>query len=428
MLRPLQITGLAFAAKGLVVHFCETDFGKGGGMFGGGGGGNEECHVVTIDPASGKQLRDLKLDGKKNVFAGMMSASAMSPDGRVLVALVMSGFSGTGGKFGLSLPGMGRGGGSPARPSYTVTATDLETGKRMWETKTESENQLRPPSAGIQPERRAARAGHAGEGPDRDQGARHRDPPGTVVVRRRIIEHPRHGVQPRRPAPRADLRIRRGLLRRRQQPDDAARGQGRAGGHHPRSRDRAAGPDDHRRRADRRRGVRRDGTARGHARRRREPGPLGRPDRRACGDAGESGRARIAGRHRVARRHPGGPVRRLARRVAADHVAVLREHLRRRAGRDLLQRALLPEPAERHRRRQAPQGATQPAADRSPPAGSPRDAGVAAGGRCRRAYRRRLDRRRRVAGRRAAPAGQRRAGTSDCSATARSSRSGAATC
>jgi hypothetical protein len=52
-------------------------------------------------------------------------------------------FAEGGGKFGLSLPGMGRGGGSAAMPSYTVTATDLETGKRVWETKTESENLLR---------------------------------------------------------------------------------------------------------------------------------------------------------------------------------------------------------------------------------------------------------------------------------------------
>ena len=37
MMRQLQISGLAFSAKGLVVHYCETDFGKGGGMgmFGG---------------------------------------------------------------------------------------------------------------------------------------------------------------------------------------------------------------------------------------------------------------------------------------------------------------------------------------------------------------------------------------------------------
>ena len=153
MMRQLQISGLAFSAKGLVVHYCETDFGKGGGMAmfgGGGGGGKQECHAVTTDPASGKQLRDLKLDGPKNTFGGMSSASLMSPDGRFLVSVEMSGFGG-GGKFGLSLPGMGRGGGSAARPSYTVTATDLETGKRVWETKTGSESLIRPPSVGFSP-------------------------------------------------------------------------------------------------------------------------------------------------------------------------------------------------------------------------------------------------------------------------------------
>jgi WD40 repeat protein len=149
MMRQLQISGLAFSARGLVVHYCETDFGKGGGMFGG-GGGREACHAVTTDPASGKQLRDLKLDGPKNSLGSMMSASVMSPDGRFLVTVAMSGFSGGGNRFGLSLPGLGGGGGS-ARPSYTVTTTDLETGKRAWETKIESENQLRPPSVVFSP-------------------------------------------------------------------------------------------------------------------------------------------------------------------------------------------------------------------------------------------------------------------------------------
>jgi WD40 repeat protein len=37
------------------------------------------------------------------------------------------------------------------RPSYTLTMTDLETGKRVWETKTESENLLRPPSVVFSP-------------------------------------------------------------------------------------------------------------------------------------------------------------------------------------------------------------------------------------------------------------------------------------
>jgi WD40 repeat protein/uncharacterized caspase-like protein len=150
MMNPLQISGLAFSAKGLVVHYCETDFGKGGaGMFGGGGGGKQECHVVTTDPATGKPLRDLKLEGQKNAFAGMSSASGMSPDGRFLVSVEMSGFGG-GNKFGLSLPGLGRGGGSAATPSYTVTTTDLETGKRVWETKI-SGTLVRPPSVVFSP-------------------------------------------------------------------------------------------------------------------------------------------------------------------------------------------------------------------------------------------------------------------------------------
>ena len=201
-MRQLQISGLAFSAKGLVVHYCETDFGKGGGMAmfgGGGGGGKQECHAVTTDPASGKQLRDLKLDGPKNTFGGMCRRPLMSPDGRFLVAVEMSGFGG-GGKFGLGLPGMGRGGGSAARPSYTVTATDLETGKRVWETKTGSESLIRPPSVGFSPNGAQLALVTHGQGPDRDQGVRHRDATGTVLAGHRGAEHPGHGVQPRRQA------------------------------------------------------------------------------------------------------------------------------------------------------------------------------------------------------------------------------------
>ncbi|MEO5822788.1 MAG: hypothetical protein ABIT71_19965 [Vicinamibacteraceae bacterium] len=150
MLRPVQISGVAFSAKGLVVHFCETDLGKGGGMFGAMGGGSETCHAVTTDPVSGKQLRDLKLEGKKGAWGGMMSTSVMSPDGRFLVVVEMSGMSGGGGasRFGL---GIGRGGGNAAKPSFTVTTTDLENGKKAWETKTASENMLRPPSVVFSP-------------------------------------------------------------------------------------------------------------------------------------------------------------------------------------------------------------------------------------------------------------------------------------
>ncbi len=141
MVNPIQISGLAFSAKGLVVHYCQMNLGKsGGGMLGGGGffgggGGSQECHVVTTDPVSGKQLRDLKLDGPKDAIGGMLSGSTstMSPDGRVLVTVEMSGYSGGGSRFGLGLPGM-RGGGSapgPPTPSRRPTSrTARRSGRR----------------------------------------------------------------------------------------------------------------------------------------------------------------------------------------------------------------------------------------------------------------------------------------------------------
>ena len=372
-LHQLQISGLAFSARGLVVHYCETDVSKGAGMFGG-GGSSQECHVVTTDPATGKQLRDLKLEGSKNPLGGMLSTSVLSPDGRFLVAVAMSGFGG-GGKFGVGLPGMGRGGGSAARPSYTITATDLETGKRAWETKTESENQLQPPSLVFSPN--AAQLALVTQDKNRtaikvlDTATRRDvfsfDTPSSNI----------HGMVFSRDGKRLALTygVAAGAARGIAMMRRTDRGEPVVTIHNLATGGRAVTLADDAPVA----GVAFDTTGRLVA-------TLGEDGNEDLWDAQTGERVAtlinltelgIVRRHRVARRHPGGPVRRLARRVAADHVAVLRQHVRRRPRRDLLQRALLSQPAERHHRRQAAQGSAQPAADRPPPAGCPRGARIA---------------------------------------------------
>ena len=206
-------------------------------MFGG-GGGSQECHVVTTDPATGKQLRDLKLDGKKDALGGMLS-DVHHESRRPLP------------RHGRDerlqrrrhpvRPGPsrhGRGGGSAARPSYTITTTDLENGKKVWETKTESENQLRPPSVVFSPN------GTQLALVTQDK-ARTAIKVFDTATRREVSSFDAassniHGMVFSRDGKRLALTYgSAGALRRLgQQPDDAAGGQGRAGRHDPRSRDR----------------------------------------------------------------------------------------------------------------------------------------------------------------------------------------------
>lgn len=129
-----RTTSVAFSAKGLVVYFCEIKMGRSGVLGVGRGGGGEECRVVTYDPRSGQQLRELKLDGDKNAFMGYGSPAAMSPDGRYLVVMEME--TPGGGVFG-GLPGRRS---SDPKQSSKLKLTDLETGRKVWETKVESES------------------------------------------------------------------------------------------------------------------------------------------------------------------------------------------------------------------------------------------------------------------------------------------------
>jgi WD40 repeat protein len=154
---PLQISGLAFNARGLLVQYC--DFELTGGrrsMLGGGLGFKQECHVKTFDPVSGKQLRDLKLEGDNSSTMGFFGAGSgvppmLSPNGRFLVTFKgeTPNFGGGGlrSRFGLGgfgIPG-GSAGSDPGQP-YTMTGTDIENGRKVWEVKGESASLMSTPS------------------------------------------------------------------------------------------------------------------------------------------------------------------------------------------------------------------------------------------------------------------------------------------
>ena len=145
-----QISSIAFSTRGVLVQFCEFTISR-RGPAGFGGGMSQECHIKTFDPTSGKELRDLKLESDRSSFSGMGMGgfSTLSPDGRFQVSLVMES-SGSGvGMFRPSLPGLGRrggGGGEPPKQSYKIRLTDIDSGRRLWETKVESENMTSAPS------------------------------------------------------------------------------------------------------------------------------------------------------------------------------------------------------------------------------------------------------------------------------------------
>jgi WD40 repeat protein len=144
---PLQISSLAFGARGIVVQYYEVKISNRPSLLGGGGGGMEG-HIKTFDAGTGKELRDVKLDSDGGGMLGMMgNASTLSPDGRYLVALTadMGGGGGFGG-FRPSLPGLGRKGGDMPKQTYKIKLTDLDSGRKVWEMKVEGESIAATPS------------------------------------------------------------------------------------------------------------------------------------------------------------------------------------------------------------------------------------------------------------------------------------------
>jgi WD40 repeat protein len=144
---PLQLGSLAFGVRGIVVQYYEIKTSNRPSLLGG-GGGSMEGHVKTFDAATGKELRDVKLDNNDGGMFGMMSnASTLGPDGRYLVALTAD--MGGGGGFHPSLPrlpGMGRKGGDMPKQTYKIKLTDLDSGRKAWEMKVEGENIAAAPS------------------------------------------------------------------------------------------------------------------------------------------------------------------------------------------------------------------------------------------------------------------------------------------
>jgi uncharacterized caspase-like protein len=128
-----------------MVQYCEFKMDR--GALGMGASMNQECRVATFDPKTGRQLKELKLETDKNAMFKTGNLSTMSPDGRFLIALTEETPS-VGGMWKPSLPGFGRGGGggNTIKQPYKIRFTDLDSGKRLWEAKAESDDPFNPPS------------------------------------------------------------------------------------------------------------------------------------------------------------------------------------------------------------------------------------------------------------------------------------------
>ncbi len=130
---PIQMSRIAFTARGVMVQYCDSAV-MGGGGAGGlvdasrlfGGGSDPDCHVKLFDPRSGRDLRDIRTK----------SADLLSSSGRFLIKVEMGrpNFSGGGGFGIIGLRGGGGGAITETQP-FTVVATELETGRKMWEVK-----------------------------------------------------------------------------------------------------------------------------------------------------------------------------------------------------------------------------------------------------------------------------------------------------
>jgi WD40 repeat protein len=148
---PAQISGLAFGTRGIVVQYCEFKMPGRSSMIFGGGGGGTDCHVKVFDPNTGQEQRDIKLDGGSGML-GFGQASALSPDGRFIASVLMDSGGVMGGAFGGLKPslgglGIGRGKGMEMpKQKYKVLLMDLESGRKLWEIKAESESMMVMPS------------------------------------------------------------------------------------------------------------------------------------------------------------------------------------------------------------------------------------------------------------------------------------------
>ncbi len=111
---------------------CDSPL-MGGGMFGVdasrlfGGSADPDCHVKLFDPRSGREVRDIRTK----------SADLLSSSGRFLLKIELGrpNFSGGGGFGVLGIRGAGSGGPVTETQPFTVIATDIETGRKIWEVK-----------------------------------------------------------------------------------------------------------------------------------------------------------------------------------------------------------------------------------------------------------------------------------------------------
>ena len=125
----VQMGPVAFGSRGVVLQFCEIRMN---------GRGQPACHVQTLDPMSGRVLRDWR-PGKDVVGALLGSSGAhamLSPQGRFLLTFAEGApkmNSSAASRFGIGRPAT-----NTLRQEYTLKGFDTDTGRTMWEVKAEA--------------------------------------------------------------------------------------------------------------------------------------------------------------------------------------------------------------------------------------------------------------------------------------------------
>jgi len=126
-----QILAVAFGAAGPVIHYCET---KAGGSRFKVAAAEQECRVATFDRATGKPLRDTKLETAKSPLTGVGTTSTLSRDGRYLATMVADG------------------GGRGQRADFKLTIVDVSNGaKKLWDTSVTSDDRMAAPRVTFNP-------------------------------------------------------------------------------------------------------------------------------------------------------------------------------------------------------------------------------------------------------------------------------------
>ena len=125
-----QILAVAFGAAGPVVHYCQGKTGGSSFKI----TAEQECRVAIFDRASGKPVRETKLESAKNALMGAGTTSTLSQDGRYLATMAIDG------------------GGRGTRVDFKLTIVDVSTSaKKLWDTSISSDDRAAAPRVTFNP-------------------------------------------------------------------------------------------------------------------------------------------------------------------------------------------------------------------------------------------------------------------------------------